>query len=84
MNKKKFENTPSVEENPLFHDTWKLLKTIVMQYGIWNWLSNKYEIPLKSSTETALRNFLTPFILPGLTLAAPDWKTMQKALSEAT
>ena len=31
---KKIENTPSVEENPLFHDTWKLLKNY--RDAVWN------------------------------------------------
>ena len=34
MNKKKLSNTPSIEENPLFHDTWKLLKNY--RDAVWN------------------------------------------------
>lgn len=34
MNKKKIENTPSVEENLLFHDTRKLLKNY--RDAVWN------------------------------------------------
>lgn len=34
MSKKKLSNTPSVEENPLFHDTWKLLKNY--RDAVWN------------------------------------------------
>lgn len=34
MSNKKLVNTPSVEENPLFHDTWKLLKNY--RDAVWN------------------------------------------------
>ncbi len=34
MNSKKITNIPSVEENPLFHDTWKLLKNY--RDAVWN------------------------------------------------
>ena len=34
MSKNRIENTPSVEENPLFHNTWKLLKNY--RDAVWN------------------------------------------------
>ena len=75
MSKKKIENTPSVEENPLFHDTWKLLKNY--RDAVWNLelavqqVRNTFEIEYGNSIEEQI-------------LAVPDWRTMPKALNAAT
>ena len=58
MSKKKIENTPSVEENPLFHDTWKLLKNY--RDAVWNLelavqqVRNTFEIEYGNSIEEFL------------------------------
>lgn len=83
MNSKRIENTPSVEENPLFHDTWKLLKNY--RDAVWNLelaiqqVRNTFEIEYGSKIE----DFSTTYTLPALILAVPNWNTMQGALNEA-
>lgn len=58
MSKKRMDNTPSVEENPLFHDTWKLLKNY--RDAVWNLelavqqVKNQFEIEYGSSIEEFL------------------------------
>ena len=55
---KRIENTPSVEENPLFHDTWKLLKNY--RDAVWNLelavqqVRSTFEIEYGSSIEEFL------------------------------
>ena len=52
------DNTPSAEENPLFHDTWKLLKNY--RDAVWNLelavqqVKNQFEIEYGSSIEEFL------------------------------
>lgn len=58
MSKKRMDNTPSAEENPLFHDTWKLLKNY--RDAVWNLelavqqVKNQFEIEYGSSIEEFL------------------------------
>ena len=58
MNNKKQSNTPSPEDNPLFHDTWKLLKNY--RDAVWNLelavqqVKNQFEIEYGSSIEEFL------------------------------
>jgi hypothetical protein len=58
MSQKKLSNTPSPEENPLFHDTWKLLKNY--RDAVWNLelavqqVRNTFEIEYGSSIEEFL------------------------------
>lgn len=58
MSQKKLSNTPSPEENPLFHDTWKLLKNY--RDAVWNLelavqqVKNQFEIEYGSSIEEFL------------------------------
>ena len=53
-----------VAENPLYHDTWKLLKNTVMWCGAWKFLSSMCGPSLRSNTEHPLRNFWIPSIWP--------------------
>ena len=54
-NNRKNHNIPSEEENPLFHDTWKLLKNY--RDAVWNLelavqqVRNSFEIEFGSSIE---------------------------------
>ena len=58
MSKNKLSNTPSMEENPLFHDTWKLLKNY--RDAVWNLelairqVKNSFEIEYGNSIEEFL------------------------------
>lgn len=84
MSKNRIENTPSVEENPLFHNTWKLLKNY--RDAVWNLelavqqVRNTFEIEYGNSIE----EFLDTIYLAGADIGGTNWKTMQKALSAAT
>lgn len=81
---KKIENTPSVEENPLFHDTWKLLKNY--RDAVWNLelavqhVKNTFEIEYGSSIE----EFLESIYLAGADIGGSKLEIMRKALNEAT
>ena len=83
-NNRKNQNIPTEEENPLFHDTWKLLKNY--RDAVWNLelavqqARNSFEIEFGSSIE----EFLDSLYLTEPTSAVPNWKTMQKALNAAT
>ena len=55
---KKIENTPSVEENPLFHDTWKLLKNY--RDAVWN---------LELAVQHVKNTFEIEYLLEGKTFA---------------
>lgn len=60
MNNKKLKNTPSEQDNPLFHDTWKLLKNY--RDVVWNLelavqhVKNTFELEYGSSIEEFLES----------------------------
>lgn len=60
MNNKKSKNTPSEQDNPLFHDTWKLLKNY--RDVVWNLelavqhVKNTFELEYGSSIEEFLES----------------------------
>ena len=83
MNKKKFENTPSVEENPLFHDTWKLLKNY--RDAIWNLelavqqVRNTFEIEYGNSIE----EFLDSIYLAGADIGSTRLENYAKSIERS-
>ncbi len=83
MSKKRLKNTPSVEENPLFHDTWKLLKNY--RDAVWNlsWLSSRYATPLKSNMATALRNFFDSIYLAGADIGGTRLENYAKSIERS-
>ena len=82
-NKKKFENTPSVEENPLFHDTWKLLKNY--RDAIWNLelavqqVRNTFEIEYGNSIE----EFLDSIYLAGADIGSTRLENYAKSIERS-
>ena len=83
-NTRQNKNIPSEQENPLFHDTWKLLKNY--RDAVWNLELAVQQVRSTFEIEygAALRNSWTPSTLPGQTSAAQSWRIMQRALNEAT
>lgn len=80
---KKFDEK-NVAENPLYHDTWKLLKNTVMWFGAWSCLFSMSGQNLRSSMALPSRIF---WILS--TWPAPIWRAAilsitPSALSAAT
>lgn len=80
---KKFENTPSVEENPLFHDTWKLLKNY--RDAVWNLelavqqVRNTFEIEYGSSIE----EFLDSIYLAGADIGGSKLENYAKSIERS-
>ena len=81
---KKLSKKILTEDNPLSHDTWKLLKNY--RDAVWNLelASSRYAIPLKSNTVAALRNFWIPFTWQAQMSAVRNLIITPEALSEAT
>ena len=77
MNNKKLGNTPSEQENPLFHDTWKLLKNY--RDAVWNLelavqqVRSTFEIEYGSSIE----EFLDSIYLVQISVER-SWRIMQR------
>ena len=80
---KKIENTPSVEENPLFHDTWKLLKNY--RDAVWNLelavqhVKNTFEIEYGSSIE----EFLESIYLAGADIGGSKLENYAKSIERS-
>lgn len=83
MNKKALENTPSAEENPLFHDTWKLLKNY--RDAVWNLelvvqqVRNSFEIEYGSSIE----EFLDSMYLAGADIGGSKLENYAKSIERS-
>ncbi len=83
MSKKKIENTPSVEENPLFHDTWKLLKNY--RDAVWNLelavqqVRNTFEIEYGNSIE----EFLDSIYLAGADIGGTRLENYAKSIERS-
>lgn len=83
MSKKKIENTPSVEENPLFHDTWKLLKNY--RDAVWNLelavqqVHNTFEIEYGNSIE----EFLDSIYLAGADIGGTRLENYAKSIERS-
>ena len=84
MNKKKSSNTPSVEENPLFHDTWKLLKNY--RDAVWNLelavqqVKNSFEIEYGNSIE----EFLDSIYLAGADIGGTKLENYAKSIERSS
>lgn len=80
---KRIENTPSVEENPLFHDTWKLLKNY--RDAVWNLelavqqVKNTFEIEYGSSIE----EFLDSIYLAGADIGGSKLENYAKSIERS-
>ena len=77
---KKKNEMIDITENPLYHNTWKLLKKY---RDAWNFPFNRSAIGLKLSTAAPSRNFSIPSILLELICLAQILNTMLSALSAA-
>lgn len=83
MSKKKLTNTPTVEENPLFHDTWKLLKNY--RDAVWNLelavqqVKNTFEIEYGSSIE----EFLDSIYLAGADIGGTQLENYAKSIERS-
>lgn len=80
---KRIENTPSVEESPLFHDTWKLLKSY--RDAVWNLelavqqVKNTFEIEYGSSIE----EFLDSIYLAGADIGGSKLENYAKSIERS-
>ena len=80
MSKQRLINTPSAEENPLFHDTWKLLKNY--RDAVWNLelvvqqVRNTFEIEYGSSIE----EFLDSIYLAGADIGGSKLENYAKSI----
>ncbi len=83
MNNKKQSNTPSPEDNPLFHDTWKLLKNY--RDAVWNLelavqqVKNQFEIEYGSSIE----EFLDSIYLAGADIGGSKLENYAKSIERS-
>ena len=83
MSKDRIENTPSVEENPLFHNTWKLLKNY--QDAVWNLelavqqVRNTIEIEYGNSIE----EFLDSIYLAGADIGGTRLENYAKSIERS-
>jgi len=83
MSSKKTNNTPSVEENPLFHDTWKLLKNY--RDAVWNLelavqqVKNTFEIEYGSSIE----EFLDSIYLAGADIGGSKLESYARSIERS-
>lgn len=83
MSNKRIENTPSVEENPLFHDTWKLLKNY--RDAVWNLelavqqVRNTFEIEYGSSIE----EFLDSIYLAGADIGGSKLENYARSIERS-
>lgn len=83
MSKDRIENTPSVEENPLFHDTWKLLKNY--RDAVWNLelavqqVRNTFEIEYGNSIE----EFLDSIYLAGADIGGTRLENYAKSIERS-
>lgn len=83
MNNQKKTNTTSIEENPLFHDTWKLLKNY--RDAVWNLelavqqVKNTFEIEYGSSIE----EFLDSIYLAGADIGGTKLKNHAKNIERS-
>ena len=83
MSSKRIENTPSVEENPLFHDTWKLLKNY--RDAVWNLelavqqVRNTFEIEYGSSIE----EFLDSIYLAGADIGGSKLENYARSIERS-
>lgn len=83
MSKNRIENTPSVEENPLFHNTWKLLKNY--RDAVWNLelavqqVRNTFEIEYGNSIE----EFLDTIYLAGADIGGTKLENYAKSIERS-
>ena len=83
MSKKELANTPSAEENPLFHDTWKLLKNY--RDAVWNLelvvqqVRNSFEIEYGSSIE----EFLDSMYLAGADIGGSKLENYARSIERS-
>lgn len=83
MSSKRIENTPSVEENSLFHDTWKLLKNY--RDAVWNLelavqqVRNTFEIEYGSSIE----EFLDSIYLAGADIGGSKLENYARSIERS-
>lgn len=83
MNNQKKTTTPPVEENPLFHDTWKLLKNY--RDAVWNLelavqqVKNTFEIEYGSSIE----EFLDSIYLAGADIGGTKLENYAKSIERS-
>lgn len=83
MSKNRIENTPFVEENPLFHDTWKLLKNY--RDAVWNLelavqqVRNTFEIEYGNSIE----EFLDSIYLAGADIGGTRLENYAKSIERS-
>ena len=83
MSNKRIENTPSVEENPLFHDTWKLLKNY--RDAVWNLelavqqVRNTFETEYGSSIE----EFLDSIYLAGADIGGSKLENYARSIERS-
>lgn len=80
---KRIENTPSVEENPLFHDTWKLLKNYRdavrnLELAVQQ-VKNTFEIEYGSSIE----EFLDSIYLAGADIGGSKLENYAKSIERS-
>ena len=77
------DNTPSAEENPLFHDTWKLLKNY--RDVVWNLelavqqVKNQFEIEYGSSIE----EFLDSIYLAGADIGGSKLENYARSIERS-
>lgn len=82
-NNRKNHNIPSEEENPLFHDTWKLLKNY--RDAVWNLelavqqVRNSFEIEFGSSIE----EFLDSIYLAGADIGGTRLENYAKSIERS-
>ena len=83
MNNKKTNNTPSAEENPLFHDTWKLLKNY--RDAVWNLelavqqVKNTFEIEYGNSID----EFLDSIYLAGADIGGSKLENYARSIERS-
>lgn len=75
---------PDVADNPLYHDTWKLLKNTGMLCGAWSFLSSMSAPSLRSSMAPPSRIFWIQSIWLALIWPEVTSSTMPNALNAAT
>lgn len=75
---------PDVADNPLYHDTWKLLKNTGMLCGAWSFLSSMSAPSLRLSMVPPLRIFWIQSIWLALIWPEATSSIMPNALNAAT
>lgn len=75
---------PDVADNPLYHDTWKLLKNTEMLCGAWSFLSSMSAPSLRLSMVPPLRIFWIQSIWLALIWPEATSSIMPNALNAAT